>query len=302
MRAAKVPAPRRPMTRQLTTLLALARPYNSLLPLLLLYMGSVIASITHVGVIMVAMGILFLVHAVATIGNDIADKEIDKDNQRDLLLTTAWRPRQLRQLVIIMSFVALVVSVALLPALTTILFVCLLFISWGYNVKPLQLSRRPIWSVVILGVCYGFIPFCIGASLDGNITIIEAAIGCSFAMSRMSLSILKDYKDAHGDALHHKKTFLLVYGRTMVWRLSIALLLGGNTATILFLWLWAGGEGGQVYWLVGGIAMSGWLLYQRLLLRPERSYQWLDQQFHRVLSYESVFYGYIIVWLTMSVR
>lgn len=283
------------MDRPLSIFVSLARPYNSVLPILLVYVGSVMAGASYT-VTLTAMMIILLLHSIVTLHNDVEDVEVDASNHRDVSWYKTISPREVTMAIYVIAAVSLLVSIVALPSATTGFVALLMILSWAYNAHPLRLSRRPLGSIIVLGICYGFAPFMIGVSLDSSVTIADVLFGASVAFGRISLSILKDYKDAHGDALHQKKTFLLVYGRSNVRYLSIFFSALGYAGVIGCLWWYSNSP--PLYWVLVGIVIAGWLVTQRIRLHPRRTYDELNYQFHQCLHYELVFYGYIVLWLT----
>ncbi|MEO8691380.1 MAG: UbiA family prenyltransferase [Candidatus Saccharimonas sp.] len=275
----------------------ISRPYNSLIPLLLLYIGATLVGASD-WMIVVGMVILFVLHSVATIANDVEDMAIDKANKRDVSVISSITKRQAWWILGLITVATIIVSAVFLNLLFTFMLLYLLVLSGAYNMRPQQLSRRPISSIVVLGICYGMLPLLMGASLGTLMPFNAILLSVFLAISRTSLSMLKDYKDASGDAAHHKRTFLLVYGRTRVRQVSVALAAIGYAGTIIMSGLLLGGQFWP--WGVVSIALALWLLVERLRLSPTKSYRVLNVQFHRSLQFEALFYGAIAIWATTS--
>jgi 4-hydroxybenzoate polyprenyltransferase len=184
-----------------------------------------------------------------------------------------------------------------LPLLTNIALVALVVCGWIYNAAPLRLSRRPVASIVVLFLAYGILPFCIGVGLgnvNGHGLLPFILLGSGWGLLRASLSLLKDYKDAAGDAAFGKRTFLLRYGATKVWQYSIGLCATGFVLVIVAVWL----LGVSIAGLAALAAVAGWLLYERTaLIGKNKSYLELNQTFHKCLHYQLIFDSLVLVWL-----
>jgi 1,4-dihydroxy-2-naphthoate octaprenyltransferase len=232
----------------------------------------------------------------------VEDRDIDSENGRDEAYIRALSPSGVIRIAWSMIVISFAMTAILLPVAVIAPLVGFIIFSWMYNAKPFQLSRRPIGSIAVLGICYAYIPLMFGMSLGSPIdAVLFLLLGVSFAVSRISLSMLKDYKDARGDALHHKKTFLLVYGRSVVRSVSVALACIGYVG-ILVVTGWLLHDYSHVWgvWLSLGVLLSGWLVYCRTQLSPDHTYIHLNQQFHTFLHYEILFYGFIAVWVSIS--
>ncbi len=283
--------------RYITAVVVLIRPYNSLLPLSALYIGGAIVG-ASTQLISIGMIILFAAHSALTLANDIEDIEVDVSNGRDVTNYRLVRKNLALSIVVLLVAGGFVTSLVLLPVEFSVLFLISLVLSWAYNSKPLQLSRRPISSIVILGICYGMIPLLMGVALNSVLTGSVLVLGLFFGVGRASLSILKDYKDARGDAKHGKKTFLLSYGRTNVQRVSIMLAFVGYAGTIVTIFCISNSV--SIWSLICGV-IAVYLLMQRLRLKPAKSYEMLNRQFHLCLHYELAFYGALAIWTTLLI-
>jgi len=270
----------------------IARPYNAILPLILVALGG-ISEGASTAVILMTVSAFFLLHSAVTIWNDIEDIHIDRDNYRDLSSFDKLGKNALKRIVIFLIAVGLGCGL-LLSVNVFVVFICFVSLSYAYNSPPLQLSRRPIASIVILGACYALLPFWTGVLAAGQLSTYSVVLGVTLAISRMSLSILKDYKDAHGDAKHTKKTFLLVYGRTVTRRTSMLLACIGYAFTLATAWWFQPSL--STFYLIIGVFLCAWLVSQRQVLRKFSTYKALNEQFHKCIHYELLFYGYL-AWL-----
>ncbi len=286
------------MFEKIHSFAVLSRPHNSVGPVLLLCIGAILSD-AQLYLLVISAILAIFIHSAVTILNDVEDIDVDAANKSfSGLHRKEISPKTAQVICYVVLLVSIGISLVVLPLSTSLLLVLLVGLSWAYNTKPLQISRKPIASIFLMGVCYGFIPFAIGASLGLELSIgTILLLGVFFGFIRSSLSILKDYKDAVGDAKHHKKTFLLVYGRTSVRRVSVVLaVLGyaGLIAVIEFL------VNGPLYVALIVLLSAGWLIYERTKLRPSLSYEKLNQKFHDLLKLQLLFDGLIIVWLIIS--
>jgi 4-hydroxybenzoate polyprenyltransferase len=105
-----------------------------------------------------------------------------------------------------------------------------------YNARPLRLSRKPVASIAVLGLCYGLLPLVYGFTQHGGgLTRALVIVGGLWFLQRVSTSIMKDFKDAKGDKLFGKKTFYLVYGRRAIAWVSNSFSLVAYIGIIAFL-------------------------------------------------------------------
>lgn len=290
---------RRSVVVRLMDIVGLTRPTNAIQPLLFVVIGFVFqgGGLTDLRLYGALLGML-LVHGAVTMWNDVEDIEIDRRNNVSSPLTTGrlsipttwkWVAGQF--------FVAALLCLVLPWEAATLLMVCAA-LGWAYNASPLRLSRRPIASIVILAFSYGIFPLLVGAGLIGW-TLEGLLLSLAWGVSRVSLSLLKDYKDAIGDAQSDKRTFLLVFGHRTVRLWSVALALLSNMAVIAIManhvhdWALLS-YGGLVILL--GAAVAVW----RLRLFMFDTYGQLNDVFHQSLWLQLVFDGVCLVWLISS--
>jgi 4-hydroxybenzoate polyprenyltransferase len=276
----------------------LSRPYNSLAPILLLCIGALFSQAPFVELTF-AIVVAILIHSATSILNDVEDAPVDKTNLVDSPLQKGSVSLQTAVLVSYGLFlVAIYISIITLPLITSCIFLILIFLGWTYNSKPFQFSRKPIGSIVVLGISYGLIPVIVGLSIGGWVSVWAAIFLTIFlALIRTSLSILKDYKDVVGDSKHNKKTFLLVYGRTAVQRITLVFASIGYIGATLTVGILIRGP---INFTVIAFLLSAWLIYERTKFNPRKSYEQLNHQFHRCLALQLIFDGYLIAWLSIS--
>lgn len=216
-------------------LFILSRPHNALFPIAALTIGAVVSGLASFDApFYVSVLLIFLLNSVATIWNDFHDQDVDRVNGTSYMHKLR-ETKQYHSIQYITIFTA-IISMCLAAYLGWIIFIlsCIaLLLSGMYNAPPYKASRRPVASIVVLSVTASFIPFLIGSALTG-MTIVTIIYGLIFLVMRASVSLLKDYKDAKGDAQHKKKTFLLVYGARRVAQVSL-LLFSLSFAAALFI-------------------------------------------------------------------
>jgi 4-hydroxybenzoate polyprenyltransferase len=200
--------------------LDLARPYNApaaLLPFAIgYYFYHPVAAWYNFLIGFVAVALL---HSVFTMQNDLRDLDVDIANRRDTPLTNGLvTPGALRQVIFNTVLAALLIS-----WFSSGKWYCLIFIltysslAWVYNSPPWSGSRRPVASILLLGVLYALLPLSFGLAVSGNHLTGEFLLFAALVVSiKMSVSVLKDFKDAKGDRQHRKRTFYLVFGRKSV--------------------------------------------------------------------------------------
>jgi 4-hydroxybenzoate polyprenyltransferase len=236
-----------------------------------------------------------LVHSAITIWNDLEDQAVDELNGIHDLATyrrLGWYRY------VVMAVWLMVVAAALLalwlPYAIAVWLAVVGAMGWIYNARPVQASRRPVASMAILALCYGFVPVAIGISLGpGTVPAAAWLLAAGWTAGRLSLSLLKDYKDARGDAAAAKKTFLLVYGGRWVARSSFWLAVVGF-AGCLGAFAWLAPDPGRIV-LLGVVA--GWLVLERRRLFLQHTYAELNGVFHRCLHYQLAFDGLMVVCL-----
>lgn len=280
----------------MTAFLKLARLDNALLPTVALLAGFAAVGARDYRQLALIIVVLILAHSVITIWNDIADQSGDKHNNiariGDLKRSGTYNAVRLL-LYLSVGCIAILLVVFPLNAAAKGLVCLLLLLGWAYNVRPIQASHRPVLSIVLLSLAYGLVPFLLGASF-GKFSWLVILLAIAWAVGRGSLSLLKDYKDAPGDAIAVKRTFLLVYGGKLTAKLSFGLALVSYLACI-----------GIVAMLVNHVftatlllsIVAIWLLYERAQLFKAHRYAKLNQIFHTCVQYQLVFDGLVVVCL-----
>jgi 4-hydroxybenzoate polyprenyltransferase len=274
---------------------SLTRPMNAVQPLLLVAAGALLAGVAITdGRFYIALVVVLLIHGATTMWNDLEDVVVDKRNHVTTILTEGYVTRRTVWRWVVAQLVIAGMLLYFLTPVSIVGVILLGLLGWQYNAKPLQLSRRPIASMVVLSLSYGLLPLLVGAGqgyIDANIVMIAIA----WTISRVSLSLLKDYKDAVGDAKSDKRTFLLVYGHSKVCLWSVTGAVIGNVALLwlvapyIHLYL-------SLYWVIV-VILYGLIVGWRLRLYVSASYHDYNELFHRCLFIQLLFDGVIVLWL-----
>src|SRR6266550_1794781 len=204
----------------------LTRPYNATPTLLAFSVGYIFANSQPITFdFFVGLAILLLVHSMVTVQNDVEDLEIDRSNHaHTALLNQSVSVKNAKAFALGMGGTVICLAIISSSRVIHVVFAtALIILSWLYNYKPFRLSQRPIASIFLLGLCYGALPFLYGYLLGGGYIKVSVAlllITSGLFLQRISLSIMKDYKDASGDKLHHKHTFYLTYGKKLTALIS----------------------------------------------------------------------------------
>lgn len=277
----------------------LSRPLNAVLPLFLVGIGAIYSgvAIEADGRIYFALAALLFVHGATTMVNDLEDIEVDRRNHVSTILTRGLVGGRTVRLAVILQLVLAGICLIFLPPLAWLIVLALVGLGWAYNARPFQLSRRPIASMVVMALSYGFLPVLLGVSL-GTITGWTVLLGLLWSVSRVSLSILKDYKDAVGDAASNKRTFLLVYGHRKVRVISLAAALIGNSGALTLLWL-AASRGESLWCDLVALGMLGAIVSWRMRLFTNTTYDELNAVFHQCLAIQLGVEGVVVLWLIM---
>lgn len=288
-------------------LIQLSRPFNSLHPLLLIVAGYVIAggSVLEPSASLSWLIIsLLLLHSGVTVANDVVDSAVDRDNHVETPLTTgsAAVRQRFHYAAWALTVAALVVSLLILPLTTTAIIAAIALIGVIYNYPPLQLSRRPLGSIVALGLSYGFLPILAGFSLlETPPSPLLWLIGSFYLLARIALSLLKDFKDVAGDTKHHKQTFLLRYGMPATLRISHTLALIGLLGIITTVTVYAAGSSPLIatgaFVMLG--SLGGHIMRLRKQLGSRAAGTTVTPVFDRLLLAQGLFDLGIILWLTL---
>lgn len=281
------------MQPDLSQLVRLSRLFDSVFPVVSLFLGAAVAGQLDNRLLFLLIIIVVLLNSVAMIWNDIEDRHIDADNGRGEL-AGANKEHLSRLKIYSITLAMMSFGLAwLVGILTVMLVVVTLVVIWAYNSKPFQASRHPVFSIIVLSGAGAFLPYMFGLSL-GIPSFQAIVISIFWWIGRMSLSLLKDYKDALGDARHSKKTFLLRYGARNVAKASVISFLTGYGGVITLLYLYFG-----MNWLMPALVVAIVLLVyiRRGLLDKRATYKQLDGLFRRIAQYQLLLDVGVVLWL-----
>lgn len=282
------------ITAPYTRLIGYARPLNAVQPLLGVYLGYLLAGASNVQLLLAAMVSVFVIHSVVTVWNDIEDELGDRKGGR--YHVASWRKHPVYVHLPVVAVIVVGASIAvveLYSVLTAALIGVLVLLGWIYNARPIQASHRPVASMAVLFLSYGLLPVLIGGSIGGH-HVLVALFALFWGINRLSLSLLKDYKDALADAKSHKKTFLLVFGGKRTAWLSLVCADVGFAGTIVLLYV----HRPQLSILCLVVAATA-LIYERLQLFKVDSYAELSMVFKRSSEYQIIFEAAVVAWLTI---
>ena len=282
------------MLDSLKRFIRLSRLFDAMYPVLSVAIGAAATDQLYNPQLLPLLIVVILLNSAAMVWNDIEDRTVDAANGRKELSKSS--KRELRHLIWLAAGAAglSLVIAALVSPLAAILCFIALFVTWEYNSRPLQASRRPISSIVLLSGVGAFLPYLLGVSLAGALSWQLLAAGLFWWVGRISLSVLKDYKDAPGDAKHHKKTFLLRFGARRVARVSVATFIIGYGGFILTLQQLTDSVIVTTV-LLGAVALLVFL--RQPLFNPKASYKELDQTFRLVAQTQILIDSGLILWL-----
>jgi 4-hydroxybenzoate polyprenyltransferase len=237
---------------------------------------------------LLCIAIVFLLHSAVTIWNDLCDHEVDAKNDRPFIADI--RGTQLHRHIVVATVTIMLFSVGLSLLVSwsaTGIVVAALIASWLYNARPYSGSRRPIASILLLSGTSSFVPFVLGYLLGGGLR--EAILlGVAWWLMRISLSLLKDYKDASGDATTGKRTFLLAYGSSQVRRYSAVTFGIGALALV-----------GLLVVVLASLAVIVFAAYRYAVLAPA-DYSQMHRHFVQLANYQLILEAGLITWLWYS--
>ncbi len=282
-------------------IIQLSRPANLLLPLIQVWAGYLLinnapwqyAPLEFYTVLVC----LVLIHSSFTILNDFVDRDIDIDNKVESAITTKTSAYRHRLLLITIGMVILSCACLMFVSTNALwLILAEILLSTAYNMHPLRFSVRPIASIITLGVTYSLIPFLLGVvAAGGTISWNILLLASCWAFVRMSISILKDFKDKIGDKKHNKRTFLLVFGDRLTRRTSSVLSLVGIVGIAFFLYPFIT-ESLQMLYILVSVAVIGVFLKERLAIlstnTPKMSFEYF-------LRTQLLYDIYFMVWIIL---
>jgi len=288
-----------PYLQKLYDVALLARPFNALQPMILFVFGVIISggdlrsSELYIGLIAI-----LLLHSAVTIWNDLSDQVVDKHNNVKTVLTTGYiTERMLKYIVLGLAVAGIVLCALFLPLVSVMLAALTIIVGWQYSARPFKASHRPIGSMVFLAISYGAVPLLLGASL-GKIDAIVWLFAIAWSFARVSLSLMKDYKDAVGDVKVKKKTFLLRFGHRRVVATSVVCLVVGYGAVIA-LTTQVVSPAYWIYLIGAGVLCIALFVIERVRLWKASSYQSQHDLFRESLYIHLGVDGALTLWLIL---
>jgi len=256
------------------------RPYNMMSGVLLFNIGFFLATYKINMNYFVGMSVIILAFAYATLQNDVEDVAIDRINAPNSVIASGkLNFEEVLNFNTVLLAGLLVLSLYdfprhVIPVLLTIIIV------WSYNKPPLLLSRKPIGSIVILALMYSTIPlyygYYSGWGQIANYYLFYLILAWFFV--RISISILKDYKDARGDKIYNKKTFYLTFGDHATALVSMICGLIGYLGILVSAFLIT-----KSFWpLILLAPLILWTLYLRFTLFSTKDVKILSRTFHKI--------------------
>ena len=166
------------------------------------------------GMLLLSLVFFISLYGVVAIMNDLSDIETDRINERrDIPYANgALTERQLRFIMMILAGVTTAVAWIIHSHMVIWAGVYML-LGYMYSSGWWVLKNRGVWATILLGVCYGAVPWLMAASVIGGefslLLLLLAMASCIFSMG---IVVLKDFKDEKGDMATGKKTLLVRYG------------------------------------------------------------------------------------------
>lgn len=210
-------------------------------------------------------GITFIMF-FATLQNDATDYALDNAGKRHAPLNQGQLPlRRLQQVRLLLLCAACACVLLTGNLLSCGLFALFLLLIWAYNQPPVQLSYRPLLSILSLGLLLSTIPFAIGLSLatpHGRYGASVLLVAVGLFLHRIAVSCIKDYKDYAEDKQFSKTTFVLRYGGLATKQFSRACAALG-TAMVVVVLLMGGMSLASHLLLAAGVAVAVYMLALR---------------------------------------
>ncbi len=247
--------------------------------------------------------IFVALHSLATVQNDVADYDIDKANGRkSVLLDGSLSQKNANLFVWGLGIVAVAIALLSPDVLFNLLAIAIfLLLSWIYNLPPIQASKRPVLSILLMALCFGALPFIYGYILaNGDISSSVFAMMLCWLLARFSTAVMKDFKDKAGDKKFNKNTFYLRYGKLVTARTSIILAITAYAGVmILLLQL---NDKSRVFLasfiLVAVLAARN--IMQRLQLLNVKGDVRLNKIFHQAVQSHNQFEAAVLLCLVLS--
>lgn len=163
----------------------------------------------------IGVGLILFVsmYGIVALQNDINDTATDRINKRHDIPYSRGHLSEMELLrtMLVLSIVATASGVVL--NYQVLAWVGLYLLLGYFYSGPANIKSRGIYAALLLGICYGAMPWLIGASVTGQIGEINLLIVAfiSFIFSS-GIIVIKDFKDVVGDRITHKNTLLVIRG------------------------------------------------------------------------------------------
>lgn len=172
----------------------------------------------------------------ATVLNDLSDEAIDRVNLarsrgRPLVAGVVTR-RQLLAFGLVAGGAALVLAALVSRPLAVVVAGGLVFNAL-YSLRPVRLAERGVVAPLVLPLGLVAVPYLVGVlSVTSAPSRHDLALLPGLYLAFIGRIVLKDFRDAHGDAMFGKWTFLLRHGRRVTCAFSAACWVGGVAALV----------------------------------------------------------------------
>ncbi len=280
-------------TNHVTAYVELIRPYNAVIALLSFSLGYFYPS-PHKrwSDYCYALMLLLLLHSIATIHNDIHDYAIDRINDKQKSLTS--HSVTISHAKIFMDILLGILIVLCFFSLSHFLFISLL--GGGSVLYNKFFSRMPFLSIISIGLLYSAIPMLYGFSRNTSLRFLPVSFVffvLGFFLIRMGISMLKDFKDARGDAQFHKKTFFLTFGYRQTVVTSLVLTICGYFVIFCHAWYYLHAHALLIFPLLFALHAC----MPRISLQKAKNLSLANTLFHRIALRENRFEGIFLLWL-----
>lgn len=167
---------------------------------------------------------LIAIYGILAIHNDLSDSETDKINRRSDIPFASGdiHKNMLMKVLFVLSIIVILFCFFFGFKASLVIFLYLL-LGWLYS-GCFKLKNHGFIASLVLGACYGFIPWLLGLSIsDANVNTAILTIACSNLIFSSGTVIIKDYKDTKGDKATGKKTILVMKGARFTMGYSLVM-------------------------------------------------------------------------------
>lgn len=242
--------------------------------------------------------VLFIaMYGIVALQNDLSDIETDKINQRhDIPYSTG----KLSDLLLIRTMFVLsiiVTAAGLIVGYQTLPWIALyMFLGYAYS-GPLNIKSRGILAALLLGFCYGAMPWIIAASIIDQVSnqhlLTAAFISLIFSSG---IIVIKDFKDVIGDTATGKRTILVSRGPTYTRRYYLTVTSTAYILTVVYFYIT---NQSIVFALVGAVAaIVNYLLLADKSLLSTASARSIRGKWSRAIFFVTILAAYYTTTLT----